>query len=394
MRRSSDRIITTHPGRLPDPPNRDAVMAARAAGDQATFDNLVREGVKTTLQKQRSLGVDVMSDGEFWKARDGKYYSTRVTGIEAVPLKPGQPVSTVITQRERSMPEFAEVWSLWDQVGNAPRPGVVNPRPTERYVMTGPVKAKDPAAIKHEIELIKSILQENGVAMDEFFYPVLGPGWLDHFVWDEHYRNEEEYCQALAEIVKADFHAVIDAGFDLQVDDPGLNDRWGMINPAVSIEEYRRQEAIRVEATNWALQGIPEDRVRYHTCWGSWHTPHVTDIPFEHTVDLMLRINAVAYSIEAADVRHEYDYKVFESGKAKLADGKIYIPGVIAHKTTTIEPVDLVADRIVRYAKLFGRENVIAGVDCGVGGRAYPDIGWAKLGVLAEGAALARRCFG
>ena len=289
------------------------------------------------------------------------------------------------------MPEFAEVWSLWDQVGNAPRPGVVNPRPTERYVMSGPVKAKDPAPIRQEIELIKSILQENGVAMDEFFYPVLGPGWLDHFVWDEHYRNEEEYCQALAEIVKADFHAVIDAGFDLQVDDPGLNDRWGMINPAVSIEEYRRQEAIRVEATNWALQGIPEDRVRYHTCWGSWHTPHVTDIPFEHTVDLMLRINAIAYSIEAADVRHEYDYKVFESGKAKLPEGKIYIPGVIAHKTTTIEPVDLVADRIVRYAKLFGRENVIAGVDCGVGGRAYPDIGWAKLGVLTEGAALATK---
>ena len=142
MRRSSDRIITTHPGRLPDPPDRDAVMAARAAGDQSTFDALVREGVKATLQKQRSLGVDVMSDGEFWKARDGKYYSARVTGIEAVPLKPGEPVSTVITQRERSMPEFAEVWSLWDQVGNAPRPGVVNPRPTERYVMMGPVRTQ------------------------------------------------------------------------------------------------------------------------------------------------------------------------------------------------------------------------------------------------------------
>jgi 5-methyltetrahydropteroyltriglutamate--homocysteine methyltransferase len=391
MRRSTDRIITTHPGRLPDPPNRDAVMAARAAGDQETFDRLVREGVAPILQKQQSLGVDVMSDGEFWKARDAKYYNTRVSGIEAVPLQPGEPVSTVATHRERSMPEFAEMWSLWDQVGNAPRPGIVNPRPTEKYVMTGPVKAKDAAPIKHEIELIKSILQDNGVAMDQFFYPVLGPGWLDHFVWDGYYNNEEEYCQALAEIVKADFHAVIDASFDLQVDDPGLNDRWGMINPAVSIDEYRRQEAIRIEATNWALQGIPEDRVRYHTCWGSWHTPHVTDIPFEHTVDLMLRVNAVAYSIEAADVRHEYDYKVFESGKARLPDGKIYIPGVVAHKTTTIEPVELVADRIVRYANLFGRENVIACVDCGVGGRAYPDIGWAKLGVLAEGAALATK---
>jgi 5-methyltetrahydropteroyltriglutamate--homocysteine methyltransferase len=391
MRRSTDRILTTHPGRLPDPPNRDAVMAARAAGDQATFDALVREGATQIIQKQRSLGVDVMSDGEFWKARDFIYYSTRVSGIEALPLKPGEPVSTVITQRERSMPEFADVWSMWDQVGNAPRPGVVNPRPTEKYVMTGPVQAKDPAPIRHEVELIKSILQANNVATEEYFYPVLGPGWLDHFVWNEYYRSEEEYCQALAEITRADFHAVIDAGFDLQIDDPGLNDRWGMINPAVSIQEYRRQEALRVEATNWALEGIPENRVRYHTCWGSWHTPHVTDIPFEHTVDLMLRINAIAYSIEAADVRHEYDYKVFESGKARLPDGKIYIPGVIAHKTTTIEPADLVADRIVRYAKLFGRENVIAGVDCGVGGRCYPGIGWAKLGALTEGAALATK---
>jgi 5-methyltetrahydropteroyltriglutamate--homocysteine methyltransferase len=391
MRRSTDRILTTHPGRLPDPPNRDEVHAARLAGDQAKFDALVRTGVADMLQRQRALGIDVMSDGEFWKARDGKYYMTRVSGIEAFPLQPGEPVSMVLTHRERDMPEFAEMWQLWDQVGNAPRPGVVNARPTEKYVMTGAVKAKDPAPIKHEIEHIKSILQENGAGTEDFFYPVLGPGWLDHFVWDGYYHNEEEYSQALAEIIKADFHAVIDAGFDLQIDDPGLNDRWGMINPAISIEEYRRQEALRVEATNWALKGIPEDRVRFHTCWGSWHTPHVEDIPFEHTVDLMLRINAGAYSIEAADVRHEYDYKVFESGKAKLPDGKIYIPGVIAHKTTTIEPADLVADRIVRYANLFGRENVIAGVDCGVGGRCYPGIGWAKLGALTEGAALASK---
>jgi len=160
-----------------------------------------------------------------------------------------------------------------------------------------------------------------------------------------------------------------------------------MIDPPISFEEYRRYPQLRVEALNWALEGIPEDRIRYHTCWGSWHTPHTTDIPLEHVIDIMLMVNAGAYSIEAADVRHELDWRLWE--RYKLPEGKIYIPGVIAHKTTTIEPAELVAERIVRYANLMGRENVIAGVDCGLGGRCYPDIGWAKLKALADGAALA-----
>jgi 5-methyltetrahydropteroyltriglutamate--homocysteine methyltransferase len=163
-----------------------------------------------------------------------------------------------------------------------------------------------------------------------------------------------------------------------------------MMDPPISIEEYRKRVGLRVEATNWALEGIAEENVRYHTCWGSWHTPHTTDIPFEHTIDILLRVKAGAYSVEAADVRHELDWKLWD-GKYKLPESKVYIPGVIAHKTTTIEPPELVAERIVRYAKLMGRENVIAGVDCGVGGRCYPDIGWAKLKSLAEGAALATK---
>jgi 5-methyltetrahydropteroyltriglutamate--homocysteine methyltransferase len=257
--------------------------------------------------------------------------------------------------------------------------------------MSGEVKAKPVDEFAKDIAVIKDALAAGGYTAEDYFFPVLGPGWLDHFVWNEFYKTEEEYCFALAEIVKNDFKAVIDAGFDLQIDDPGLNDRWGMTDPNLTIEEYRKQEQMRIDATNYALQGIPEERVRYHTCWGSWHTPHTTDIPFEHTVDLMLQVKCIAYSIEAADIRHEWDYKVFEDGRAKLPEGKMYIPGVVAHKTTTIETPEYVADRIIRYANLFGRENVIAGVDCGVGGRCYPDIGWAKLKALSDGAALASK---
>ena len=393
MKRSTDRILVTHPGRLPDPPVRDEAMQARSSGDRKRFDGLLKAGAIEMFEKQRAAGVDIMSDGEFWKARDQLYYGSRATGIEAVPLKPGEWPSTLGTQRERLSGEFREFYAAYDRLGNTPRPGVDLPPiggpPGPKSVMVGEVKALPATSIQEDIAVIKSALEAAGVDIEDYFYPVLGPGWLDHFVWNQYYKTEEEYCFALAEIVKNDMKAVVEAGFLLQVDDPGLCDRYGMIDPQPSFEEYRRTEAMRVEATNYALQGIPEDRVRYHTCWGSWHTPHTTDIPFKHVVDLMLRINAGAYSIEAADVAHELDIDVWQDHK--LPDGKLFIPGVIAHKTTTIEPPELVSRRLVEWANLFGRENVIAGVDCGIGGRSYPEVGWAKLRALSEGAALASK---
>jgi 5-methyltetrahydropteroyltriglutamate--homocysteine methyltransferase len=389
MKRSSNRILTTHPGRLPNPDNQDAILQARTSGDQRTFDELVKTNVAAIVRRQSELGIDILSDGEFWKARDQQYYSSRATGIEAQPLKPGEWPSILGDMPERRAGQFKTFYEVYDKVGNTPRPGVVNPTATERSVITGPVTGLPPDAILHEMAVVKAGIAAAGRSVDDFFFPVLGPGWLDHFVWNEHYQTEEAYVYGLAAIVKNDFKAVVDAGFILQIDDPGLCDRWCMINPPVGVEEYRRQQAIRIEATNWALEGIPEERVRYHTCWGSWHTPHMTDLPFEHVLDLMLRVRAGAYSIEAADVRHELDWKVWENHK--LPEGKIFIPGVIAHKTSTVEPPELVAERIVRYAGMMGRENVIAGVDCGVGNRCYPEIGWAKLNALVEGAALASK---
>jgi len=388
MQRSTNRILTTHPGRLPNPTNHAKVVAARGSDETAFFNESVA-GIVEMINRQKDLGLDIIGDGEFWKGRDQQFYDSRVTGIKHLPLQPGQSPSLTHDLRERTSPEFKEFYETFDRVGNAPRVGVVNPPATSRYAIVGPVEAAASGAIEKEIAIVKAGIQAAGENIDNFFFPILGPGWLDHFVFNDYYKTEEEYIYALATVAKGDFKAVVDAGFVLQIDDPGLVDTWAMLSPAPTVEEYRKRVALRIEATNWALEGIPEDRVRFHTCWGSWHTPHVTDLPLTHTVDIMLQVKAGAYSIEAADVQHVLDWKVWE--ETKLPDGKVFIPGVIAHKTSTVEPPELVAERIIRYANLMGRENVVAGVDCGVGGRCYPDIGWAKLKALAEGAALASK---
>ncbi len=389
MQRSTDRILTTHPGRLPNPVNHADVVAARTGSDRAKFLDLTKAGVVEMVEKQKQFGVDIMCDGEFWKGRDQQYFDSRVTGITSRPLNPEEPPSMMLLLRERTSPEFSAFYEIYNRLGNSPLPGVTNSPASRKWVIVGDVKPVNSGAIEEEIETVKAGIAAAGERIENFFYPVLGPGWLDHSIFDEYHKTEEEYIYSLAELAKHDFKAVTDAGFVLQIDDPGLVDTWGMISPPPTVEEYRKRGALRIEATNWALQGIPEEQVRFHTCWGSWHTPHVTDFPLKDIVDIMLDVNASAYSIEAADVQHELDWHVWEDHK--LPEGKVVIPGVIAHKTSTVEPPELVADRIVRYARLMGRENIVAGVDCGVGGRCYPDIGWAKLKALSDGAALASK---
>jgi 5-methyltetrahydropteroyltriglutamate--homocysteine methyltransferase len=222
---------------------------------------------------------------------------------------------------------------------------------------------------------------------DEAFMCVLAPGWLEHWLYNEYYKSDEEYLFALADAMKHEYKAIVDAGFILQLDDPGLPDTYDMIVPAPSIEEYRRFAEIRVEALNHALKGLPEDRVRYHICWGSWHGPHTHDLPLKHVVDLMLRVTAQAYSVEAANPRHEHEWKVWKD--VKLPEGKLLLPGVVSHASNVVEHPELVADRIIQYAELVGRENVIASTDCGMGGRVHHQIGWAKLRSLVEGARMA-----
>ncbi len=392
MQHSTDRILTTHPGRLPNPSNYAAVVQARNAGDQATFDAEVKAGIGEMVRKQKESGIDIMSDGEFWKARDQKYYDGRASGFQTRPINAGEPPSVLVFQRERRMPEFREFWQIYDRVGNTPMPGVEirgMGLQTQRTEVVSEVVPKAPDTIDHEIGVVTQAIADAGERVANFFFPVISPSWLNHFVFNAHYKTEEEFVYGLATFFKADYKAVVDAGFVLQIDDPSLVDKWGMFDPEISIEDYRAHMQLRVEALNWALADVPEEQIRYHTCWGSWHTPHTTDLPLEHVIDLMLSVRAGAYSIETADVRHILDYQVWE--KHKLPEGKVFIPGVIAHKTSTVEPPELVADMIVRYANIMGRENIIAGVDCGVGGRCYPDIGWAKLRSLVQGAELASK---
>ena len=236
---------------------------------------------------------------------------------------------------------------------------------------------------------LKAATDAAGVA--EAFVTSIAVGSLEMFCRGQnaHYRTDEEFLEAVAEALSVEYKAIVDAGFILQVDDPGLPDTWDMLDPHPTLEEYKRYAAIRIDALNQALRGIPEDRVRFHMCWGSWHGPHIADLPLRDIVDVMLRVTAQGYSVEAGNVRHEHEYKVWQD--VKLPDGKLLIPGVVSHSTNVVEHPEIVADRILAYAKVVGRENVIAGTDCGLGGRVHTQIAWAKLGALAQGAQLASR---
>ena len=389
MKRSIDRILTTHAGRLPNPTNMAEVQKAKASGDQSKVDEVVTTGIIESIKRQIDLKNDLHSDGEFWKGRDEAYFSSRTTGVESQLITPDKPASMLANMQERHSGEFDEFYATFDRVGNTPQPGQDNPSATRRWVITGPMENKDKASSKHEVAVVKAALEKAGVNQEDFFYPVLSPGWLGHSLWNEYYKTDEAYVYAMAEFFRQDYEAVAEAGFVLQIDDPDLVDAFCMFTPALSITEYRKYADLRIEALNYGLRNVPEEQIRYHTCWGSWHTPHVTDLPFEHTVDIMLKVKAQAYSVEAADAQHILDYKVWDN--VKFPDDKIYIPGVVAHKTTTVETPEVVADRIKTYASIMGKENVIAGTDCGYGNRTYPDIAWAKMRAMAAGAELATK---
>ncbi len=264
------------------------------------------------------------------------------------------------------------------------------PRPTvhAKAIAVGPIKGRATDAIRREIEVFAAALKAAEGA-EEAFICVFAPGWLDHHIGNEYYKTDEEFVFALADALRGEYRAVVDAGFILQVDDPGLVDSWDMIKPEPSIAEYRRYVKTRVDALNHALEGIPEDRVRHHFCWGSWHGAHTHDLPLREVLDIALEVKAQATSFEAGNVRHQHEWTVWKD--LKLPDGKILVPGVVSHATNLVEHPELIAQRIENFADAVGRENVIAGTDCGLGSRLHEDLVWAKLGALAEGARLASK---
>jgi 5-methyltetrahydropteroyltriglutamate--homocysteine methyltransferase len=229
-------------------------------------------------------------------------------------------------------------------------------------------------------------LQAAGV--EEGFMTAVAPASASR-IGNTYYKTEEELLYACADAMREEYKAILDGGLILQLDDPAIAENWDQINPEPSVEDYQKFTMVRVEALNYAIRGLPQDRIRFHLCWGSWHGPHTTDIPMRDIVEIMLAINAQAYSFEAGNVRHEHEWRVWED--IKLPEGKLILPGVVSHATNVVEHPELVADRILRFAKLVGRERVIASTDCGLGGRIHPDIAWAKLDALVQGAALASR---
>jgi 5-methyltetrahydropteroyltriglutamate--homocysteine methyltransferase len=383
MRRSVDRILTTHVGSLPRPPSLVAAYRSEAP-DSPALASVLRQSVNDIVQQQRQAGVDIVNDGEFGKpVQDAvdygawmKYVGARMTGFEIRMKQTG-----MFPGKDRAdFNEFYKVHAV--EIGEI--------RPVE-VVCNGPIRYTGHAAIQRDIENFRAAL--GGKGESDAFVPLVSPTSLESLQTNEYYKTADEYAWALANAMKEEYEAVAEAGFIVQVDDPGiwvLWDFWFALDK--TFEEFRRFAATRVEMLNHALSRIPREQVRYHVCWGSWHGPHSADAPLRGIVDLILKVNAGAYCVEAANVRHETDWKVWRDHAKELKDqDKILIPGVVSHSTNLLETPELVADRLSRFAAAVGRENVIAGTDCGLGGRVHPQIAWAKLKVLADGAALASR---
>ena len=402
MKRSTERILTTHAGSLSRPPDLLALNGARALGekvDEGAYARCLAGAVADVVRKQRELGIDIPDDGEFGKPMATNYdygawwnYAfARLEGFapaETVPEsahKKSSVAALALTtmNNRRDWQKFGEFYQ--DPESSGTLLGSAARRRGRRPVCTGPIKYAGHAALKADIDNLKRALAARN---EEGFMCSIAPGSFARGE-DLHYKTEEEFVFAVAEAMREEYRAIVDAGIVLQLDDPSLPDNWDMINPEPPLAEFKKFERARIEALNHALRGLPPERIRYHICWGSWHGPHTTDIPLADIVDLVLAVDAGAYSVEAGNVRHEHEWRVWQD--AKLPEGKLLIPGVVSHATNIVEHPRVVADRIVRYARIVGRENVIAGSDCGFGGRIHPQIAWAKLAALAEGAKIATR---
>ncbi len=399
MKSSTDRILTSHAGSLPRP---DALIEAnrlRVSGgiDEAVFQTELTNAVSDVVARQKALGIDLPGDGEFGKAMGSRvnygawwsYSFQRLGGLELsgpglydIPPHRSSPGHVVLTSfgDRRDRTRFATAY-------NDPESGITTgPRAPSTPVCVGPLTYTGHAAIAADIANFKAALAANGI--EEGFMTSVAPGSASR-IGNEYYKTDDEFLFACADAMREEYKAIVDSGLILQFDDPSIAENWDQIDPEPTVEEYRAFSMRRVEALNYAIKGLPQDRIRFHLCWGSWHGPHTTDIPMRDIVDVMLAIDCQAYSFEAGNVRHEHEWSVWKD--VKLPDGKLILPGVVSHATNVVEHPDLVAERILRFANVVGRENVIAATDCGLGGRVHPDIAWAKLDALAQGAERASR---
>jgi 5-methyltetrahydropteroyltriglutamate--homocysteine methyltransferase len=392
MKRSTERILTTHVGSLARPDALVPLLKAKDRGqpyDPQACAALVRTAVADVVRRQTEAGVDVVTDGEQGKASFFGYVVERFTGFTRKPAPTGQEGNARGASREYQ--DFPDYYAWSEKIaewaggrGGDRRHGV--------DVCTGPISYRGQAAVQADIDTLRGALQ--GLPHEEVFLPAIAPSYIFATLANEFYRTEEEYEQALADALREEYRAIVDAGFVLQIDDPRLVTYY-MMNPGRSIAECRRWAAKRVEAINYSLRGLPRERIRFHTCYSIDVGPRVHDMELRDIVDVLFTIEAGAYSFEAANPRHEHEYHVFE--QVRPPDGTVLIPGVISHTTNLVEHPDLIAERIMRYARLVGRENVIAGADCGFAASGvrfndvHPSVVWLKLAAMAEGARRATR---
>jgi 5-methyltetrahydropteroyltriglutamate--homocysteine methyltransferase len=392
MPHNTDRILTTHVGSLIRPPKLIAFWRLIEDGkpyDEAAFEACLTESVAEVVRQQAEVGIDIVSDGEFSKGLNWAFYIfKRLSGITVRPATPEEmndPMASMGGGRDhQAFPEFYAEYDAATGLGK---------RLGNRVVVNGPLTYSD-QQVQRDITNISAGIAEAKAQYPTLagFLPVVAPASALPGAKIEHYKDEETYLFALAEALHQEFKAVVDAGLYVQVDDAFLPYMHERMVPPMSNAEYRRWAQMRIDALNHALKGIPEERSRYHICWGSWNGPHAFDVPLKDIIDLLLQVNTGHYSFEAANPRHAHEWRVWET--VKLPPGKVLIPGVISHATNIVEHPELVAERIVRLARIVGRENVMGGTDCGFAQspfarRVHPTIMWAKLKSLAEGARIA-----
>ncbi len=372
MKRSTDGILTTHVGSLPG--------LSQLNPADPSYGERLKASVDAIVKRQIETGLDVVNEGEYTKGGDWLSYADhRFSGFAP---RSAPTMSIILEGKDRE--EFSEFYKYATERGTlfyVASDDIKKAR--QHWVCTGPIGYCGQAAVQREIDLLRASVP----AGREAFLTATAPASLEPYWRNEFYKSDEEFVFALAEALRTEYEMIARSGIVLQVDDAWLPALWDRIGIQMGLEAFRKRCMVRIEALNHALRNIPEDKIRYHLCWGSWHGPHAFDIEMVHMVDIMLSVRAQAYLFEAANARHEHEHVVWED--VKLPDGKILVPGVITHSTDVVEHPELVSQRIQNFAKHVGKENVMAGADCGFGGRSHPQIAWAKLKALAEGAALA-----
>ncbi|SJM57398.1 cobalamin-independent methionine synthase II family protein [Gulosibacter sp. 10] len=398
---NNDRFQTTHVGSLPRTRRLLETNRRHQEGELGwdEFTSVLHEEVVGVVRRQDELGIDVLNDGEYGHIMTQSvdyggwwnYSFTRLSGLtpgnadrwqeadeEVVLSEPGR-IRLASFSHRRDRTRFKDAY-------HDPENGVLAGRkPLNQPSITGKIEYIGEDAVAADVAGLRRALDELE-SPAEGFVAALSPGSAARLP-NEFYANDEEVVWACAEALKHEYKAIVDAGFTVQIDDPSIAESWDQVVPEPTVEDYLAFTQVRIDALNHALDGLPEDKVRFHLCWGSWHGPHTTDIEFRHLVKQMLEVRAGSYSFEAANVRHAHEWKVWRD--VELPEGKLIVPGLVSHSTNVVEHPELVADRLEQFASVVGREHVIASTDCGLGGRVHPDIAWAKLDSLAEGARLA-----